>query len=402
MSLNFNTGNQKLMNSPSASICTVWLPALIFMAASLQNSMAQDEPTMMQGMGHSEHTMPATSKHSGDDMHNGDSEGATEGVDHGESNATQGSSKGDMHHSDSEGGMEGMDHNAMPGMDHGAHGKPDVKSDAMDHNAMPGMEHGKTSAMSSMSHGSMQGGSAPADARDPHAYSGGYTLESGPYDLPGPRQLRLADEHNFASLSMDRLEAVSTSDSTSTAYDLRAWYGRDYNRAVLKAEGHYEKDDFEETNTELLWGRAISAYWNTQLGLRYNGGVGPDRTWVAFGIQGLVPYWFEVDATVYWGVKGRTAVNMEAEYDVLITQKLIVQPRVEADAYGKDDNDLGKGSGLSELKVGARLQYGIRREFAPYVGIEWSGVFGGTAKFARAAGLDTNEIQAVAGIHFWF
>ncbi|MDT8384147.1 MAG: copper resistance protein B [Gammaproteobacteria bacterium] len=283
----------------------------------------------------------------------------------------------------------------------------------MDHNSMPGMDHGTALSasdstmgdmtdMSTMDPGTMQGGSAPADARDPHAYSGGYTLESGPYNLPGPRQLRLADEHNFGSLLVDRLETVRTSDNTSTAYDLQAWYGRDYDRVVLKAEGHYDDGDFEEASTELLWGHALTAYWDSQVGLRFDSGEGPDRSWLAFGVQGLAPYWFEVDATAYVGEEGRTALSVEAEYELLLTQKIILQPRIEAAFYGKDDDELGIGSGLSEAKAGLRLRYEIRREFAPYVGVEWVGMFGGTSDYARAAGLDTKETQAVAGIRFWF
>ena len=318
----------------------------------------------------------------------------------------------EMHQGKSAPGMEGMDHSTMPGMDHGAMPGQQQNSipGGMDHNTTHGTDHGSAAPMSDsgmtdmsgMNHGSMQGGSAPADARDPHAYSGGYTLDSGPYVMPGPRQLRLADEHNFGSLLVDRLEAVRTSDNTAAAYDLQAWYGRDYDRVVFKAEGDYDNGDFEEAGTELLWGHAVAAYWDSQLGLRYDSGEGPDRTWLAFGMQGLAPYWFEVDATVYIGDEGRTALNVEAEYELLLSQKLILQPRLEADFYGKDDSERGIGSGLSEMKAGLRLRYEIRREFAPYVGVEWAGTFGGSADYARAAGLDTNETRAVAGVRFWF
>jgi copper resistance protein B len=284
-----------------------------------------------------------------------------------------------------QGTMPGMDHNTMPGMDHG----------------MAPMNNSNMSGMT-MNHGSMQGGAAPAGARDPHAYSGGYTLTSGPYVLSGPRQMRLADEHNFGSLLVDRLEAVHTSGNTSAAYDIQAWYGRDYDRAVLKAEGEYDNSQIEEASTELLWGHAIAAYWNSQLGLRYDSGEGPNRSWLAFGVQGLAPYWFEVDATGYLGEEGRGALNLEAEYELLFTQKLILQPRIEADIYSKDDAERGIGSGLSEVRAGLRLRYEIRREFAPYVGIEWAGKFGNTADFARDAGLDSNETRAVAGVRFWF
>lgn len=254
---------------------------------------------------------------------------------------------------------------------------------------------GVSSAWAQMDHGSMQGGSAPPDARDPHAYSDGLTF--------GPdRQLKLADEHSFYSILVNRLEAVDTRDRTTGQYDLQAWFGRDYNRVVLKAEGEIYGGRFEEARTELLWGHAVVAYWNTQLGVRYDSGTGPGRGWLAFGIQGLAPYWFEIDATAYAGEEGRSALRLSAEYELLLTQKLILQPRVEASLYGKRDTERALGSGLSDLAVGIRLRYEIRREFAPYIGIEWAGKFGGTADYARAAGEDTDETRLVAGLRFWF
>ena len=266
--------------------------------------------------------------------------------------------------------------------------------------SMPGMDHSQMNhGDGGMDHGSMsmQGGSAPPDARDPHAYSGGYTF--------GPdRQLKLADEMNFGSLLVDQLESVRsrTDTDTATAYELQAWFGRDYNRAVLKAEGEIDGGKLREARTELLWGHAVATYWDTQLGVRYDSGGGPDRGWLVFGIQGLAPYWFEVDADVYIGEEGRTALRLDAEYELLLTQRLILQPKIETDFYGKSDAARGVGSGLSHTSVALRLRYEIRREFAPYVGIEWGRQFGVTADYARAAGEETKETRLVAGLRFWF
>ncbi|MEW6330492.1 MAG: copper resistance protein B [Pseudomonadota bacterium] len=277
---------------------------------------------------------------------------------------------------------------------------PEMDHSQMDHSKM---DHGPTSAstpqmdhdMGEMDHGSMQGGTAPPDARDPHAYSGGYTL-------PPERPLRMADEHNFASLLMDRLERVRSRDNSYTEYDLQAWFGRTYDRAVLKAEGEVDDGKLQDAHTQLLWGHAISAYWDTQLGVRHDSGQEPSRTWLAFGVQGLAPYWFEMDITGYIGESGRTALGLEAEYELLLTQKLILQPRIEANIYGKRDAERELGSGLSDLTAGVRLRYEIRREIAPYIGIERSGKFGGTADFARAEGKQTKETRVVAGLRFWF
>jgi copper resistance protein B len=253
---------------------------------------------------------------------------------------------------------------------------------------------GAQPAAGGMDHGAMQGGSAPPDARDPHAYSGGYDF--------GPFPLHLADHHNFYSLLVDNLEAVRARDGTSAAYDLQGWFGRDYNRVALKAEGEVNDGRLQEARTELLWGHAVAAYWNTQLGVRYDSGIGPGRGWLAFGLQGLAPYWFEVDTAVYISEAGHTALRLDVEYELLLTQKLILQPRIEADFYGKRDARRGVGAGLSSLSLGVRLRYEIRRAFAPYLGIEWAGKYGDSADFARAVGEDDKETRLVAGLRLLF
>ena len=258
-------------------------------------------------------------------------------------------------------------------------------------------------ALAQMDHGDMQmqGGSAPADARDPHAYSDGYTLTEGPYAQPGPRQLKLADEHAFWSVLGDRLEYQE--DSESTVYDVQAWYGTTYDRLVIKAEGDVADGTLEESSTELLWGHALNAYFDTQFGVRLDQfNDGKDRQWLAFGVQGLAPYWFEVDVTAYVGDDGRTALSAESEYELLLTQRLILQPRAELNLYGKDDAENGLGSGLSDLAVGLRLRYEFSRQFAPYIGVEWTDAYGDTADYRRAAGEDTSDTQFVAGLRFWF
>lgn len=282
---------------------------------------------------------------------------------------------------------------------------------------MPGMDHSKmkmgdkakettqqTPDMGGMDHGDMQmqGGSAPDDARDPHENSGGFSLESGPYVLPGPRQLRMADEQTLAALMVNRLERVNSENANSTVYDAQAWIGRDYNKLVLKAEGDIVAGKLEEASTGLFWSHAIASYWDTQLGLRYDSGDAPDRRWLAFGVQGIAPYWFEIDAMAYIGEGGRTALNLGAEYELLLTQKLVLQPRIDTNFYGESDTTRGQGSGLSDLSAGLRLRYEILREFAPYVGVEWARKLGQTADFSRLAGEDTSETRWVAGLRFWF
>lgn len=279
---------------------------------------------------------------------------------------------------------------SMPGMDHSQMNHGDATSKKAD--AMSNMNHSD----GGMDHGSMsmQGGSAPPDARDPHAYSGGYDF--------GPLKLRLADERSIGSLLVDNLEAMRTKDNTSAEYDLQAWYGRTYNRAVLKAEGEVDDGRSLESRTELLWAHAVAVYWDTQVGVRRDGGQGPGRNWLAFGVQGIAPYWFNVDAAAYLGEEGRSALRLDAEYDLLLTQKLILLPKIEMNFYGKADAARGLGSGLSDASVALRLRYEIRREFAPYIGIERAAKFGGTADAAQAVRNDVKETRFIAGVRFWY
>ena len=261
--------------------------------------------------------------------------------------------------------------------------------------SVPGMNMESMDMAPAMDHGSMPDASTSSAVRDPHAYADGYDFG----EIPRPH---LADEHSFASLLVDRLEWLHASDNSSAAYDLQAWYGRDYDRVVLKAEGDVENGELQDGRTELLWGHAVSPFWDAQLGMRYDRGVGPERGWLAFGVQGLAPYRFEVSAAAYVADEYRSALRLDGEYDLLITQRLILQPRFEMDFYGKDDGARALGSGLSDLAAGIRLRYEIQREFAPYLGIKWSGKYGGTADYVRAKGNAVQETRYVAGLRFWF
>ncbi len=270
---------------------------------------------------------------------------------------------------------------------------PAVDHSQMDHGSAPAAS--STSTGMAMDHGNMQGGTAPPDARDPHAYSDGLTF--------GPHQHMMhSDQQSFAALMVDRLEAVRTPDATHGAYDLQFRYGRDYDRAVLKAEGEFADGRLEEAHTELLWSHAVAAYWETQMGVRYDSGEEPGRGWLAFGVQGLAPYWFEIEATAYVGDEGRSALRLHAEYELLLTQRLVLQPRIESNLYGKDDAERALGPGLSDAIGGLRLRYEIKREFAPYIGVEYAAKFGDTADYAEAAGEDAGQTRWVAGLRFWY
>jgi copper resistance protein B len=243
---------------------------------------------------------------------------------------------------------------------------------------------------------SMQGGAAPPDARDPHAWSEGAGFTRG------DARPRFADEQSFRSILIDNFEVSRVAGETVLPYDLEAWFGRTYDRAVLKSEGDFEGGNLEEARTELLWGHAIAPYWDSQLGIRYDSGAGPNRAWLAAGIEGLAPYWFDLELTGYVGESSRTALRIDASYEILINQRLILEPRLEANFYGKNDIERGLGSGLADLSLALRLRYEIRRELAPYIGVEWINQYGGTEDLTRAFGGDPSDTRLTMGLRFWF
>lgn len=213
--------------------------------------------------------------------------------------------------------------------------------------------------------------------------------------------MRMNDDAPFSRLLLDELEWHEKNDRDAVHWDAEAWYGTDYNKAWLRSEGNRIGGDYAGL-AELLWDRIVGRWWHAQAGVRHDFGEGPSRDWLALGVQGLAPHWLAVEATVYFGEQGRTAARFSGELELLITQRLVLQPKIECDLYGKDDPQNAIGSGLADSEIGLRLRYEIRRELAPYVGLVWTRSYGDTADFARAAGDDVDELRFVAGLRLWF
>ena len=200
----------------------------------------------------------------------------------------------------------------------------------------------------------------------------------------------------------DQLEWQSGSGAAGLNVDTKGWIGGDRNRFWFRAEGDSEDGRVGEAETHLLYGRQISRWWDVVGGMRQDARPGPARTWAAIGVQGLAPYWFEVELTGYVGAEGRTHFRGEVEYELLLTNRLVLQPLVEVEVFGKADPERGIGAGLSTIDTGFRLRYEFRREFAPYVGVTWNNKFGKTADFAEAAGEHSGGARLVTGVRLWF
>jgi copper resistance protein B len=294
-------------------------------------------------------------------------------------------------------GEKDMDPASMPGMQHPETSKASDAMEGMNHGAMQGMDHESMQgmdAMSGMTMGPMQGGRPPPNARSPD-YSDG--SEYGPM-----KGMDMADNAPLGMLLIDQLEYTNGKDADGLSWEAEGWYGNDANKLWVRTEGDRSGGKLEDADLEAFWNHNVATFWSTQLGVRQDFGEGPARTWAAFGVQGLAPYWFELEATAYVGDAGRTAARLRAQYELLLTQRLILQPDFEVNLYGKDDPARRIGSGLSDAQLGLRLRYEFSRQFAPYIGVNWNRRIGTTADYAREDHQPLLDRQIVVGVRVWF
>lgn len=210
------------------------------------------------------------------------------------------------------------------------------------------------------------------------------------------------DDPILAKLMIDQLELRDTGGDNPRVLEAGVWSGRDLQKIWLKADLERVGGHTEEAGLQALYSHAIAPYWDLQVGVRKDFRPDPKRSWAVLGLQGLAPYFFEVDAALFVGESGRTGLRVSAEYELLFTQQLILSPELEFDAYGQNDADHGTGSGLSDVQAGLRLRYEMRREFAPYVGLNWNRKYGNAADYARQEREPVHDSQFVIGIRAWF
>ncbi|MDP6436646.1 MAG: copper resistance protein B [Gammaproteobacteria bacterium] len=203
-------------------------------------------------------------------------------------------------------------------------------------------------------------------------------------------------------VQVEELEWRNAEGGNKRAWDIEGWVGKDRDKLWIKTEGESSSDDTEEFELQLLYDRAVAPNWDLQLGWRGDFQPESRRSWLTIGMQGLAPGFIETDAAVFLASDGRTAARVRASYELLFTQKLILQPGVELNWYAEDDEVNGLGSGWSSFELGLRLRYHVTRKFAPYAGLHWDRKFGETADLAEAAGEETGDLQFVAGLSVWF
>ncbi|MEG3126054.1 copper resistance protein B [Sphingomonas sp. GB1N7] len=344
-------------------------------------------------------------------------------------------------------GMKGMDHSAMPGMDMSGSAEQPAQGARQGMESMPGMPtplsgqkpaEGSSQPMQGMDHSAMPGMTMPTGQQSGHDMLGmsgmtgmampdmaqaGTALPAGNAPAPAPPMDHYADRQfppadmakarkdmmfeqggqPFYQVLFNLAEYQARQGRDGYRWDGEAWFGGDINRLWLKSEGEGAfREGIESAEVQALYSRAVGPYFNFQAGVRQDLGPSPKRTYATVGFEGLAPYWFEVEGALFLSNKGDVLGRLEGYYDQRITQRLILQPRVEFNLAAQDVPENGIGRGLTDAELGLRLRYEIRRQFAPYVGISYLAQAGRTVDFTRAQGKDPTTTSFVAGVRIWF
>jgi copper resistance protein B len=290
---------------------------------------------------------------------------------------------------------------AMPAMDHSQHGDAQPT-------AMPEMDHSH--------HGDAQPAAPPASepaTAEPEV--GNAPPPPIPTDHPAdrffptarmePARAALMHEGRMTTyaVKIDQFEYRAANGKDGYGWAGEAWLGGDIDKLVIASEGEGEFGHKpERAELHALWRHALDPFFNLELGARQDFRPDPRRTYAVIGIEGLAPYWFEVEAQAFVSNKGDVHLRAGASYDQRITQNLILQPQAELNVALQDVPELRIASGLERIELGARLRYEITPRFAPYLGVHWERKLGGTADLVRAGGEKPSGVAAVFGIKAWF
>lgn len=209
-------------------------------------------------------------------------------------------------------------------------------------------------------------------------------------------------------LLFDNLEYQGGQGADSLRWDVLGWRGGDSQRIWFKSEGQQNlaHSDGSEYEAQVLYGKLIAPFFDLQAGLRVNQQLEPDssptRAYAVLALQGLSRYRFDVEPALFLSHKGKLSARFTGTYDILLSQQLILQPRLETNVAAQKDAEISTGSGFNDLELGLRLRYEIRREFAPYIGVTWLESFGATRRFTVREGGDASTTAVVAGLRMWF
>jgi copper resistance protein B len=299
----------------------------------------------------------------------------------------------------------GHDMGAAPAADpHAGHAMPEAQpatpTDPHAGHATPAMDH------AAMGHGAAPDAGEVGNAPGPPPPADRWADRSFPKAEMDAARAITRKEHgggSYDQIMFNLAEVQARKGRDGYRWDGEAWFGGDIDRLTVKTEGEASFGEVvEAAEVQALWSHAVDAYWNVQAGARVDVQPGPARAYATLAVEGLAPYWFDVEGGLFLSDRGDLLGRVEAYYDQRITQRLILQPRAELNFAAQDVPENEMGSGLVNAELGLRLRYEFAREFAPYVGVSWDRKAGDTARLARAEGEGASETSFVAGVRFWF
>nr|WP_256326778.1 copper resistance protein B [Pseudomonas sp. UC 17F4] len=260
------------------------------------------------------------------------------------------------------------------------------------------MDHAAT-GHGAMNHQGMNHSMAPGTPRTPLRPITDAERQAAFPPLPGHQ---VHDRQMNWAVIVEQLEYQNFDNSSALKWDANAWIGGDVDRLWLRSEGEREQGVTHKAELQALWGHAISPWWELVGGLRQDFKPATGQTWAAFGIQGTPLYGLELQATLYAGERQQTALRLESSYAILLSNRWILEPSLEANFYGRNDATRDQGSGLADSEIGLRLRYEITRGFAPYLGISVNRAYGNNAEQIRDEHGDIGQTRLVAGVRLRF
>lgn len=211
----------------------------------------------------------------------------------------------------------------------------------------------------------------------------------------------------FGLFLIDRL-GYTIEDKDNLMYEITSWYGGDYDRLWMEAEGEHNLDGKggEIEKFDVMYGRWIKPFWDGRVGLGYIGRYGNNdnfgRVGLVLGLKGLAPYMFETDFNIKILTTGEVLSDLELEYSVLLTQQLIIQPKLSSLYSSKNIEKIGIGSGVNNVNISLRLLYEIKREFAPYIEVSHTRYFGNAKNYFKAEMGEEKDTNIYIGLRLWF
>ncbi len=230
------------------------------------------------------------------------------------------------------------------------------------------------------------------------------------YNLPPGWEMPVMDHMRNVATFIERAEFRTGEVDDSAVFDAEGWIGGDFQRLWWKTDVEQLRRSPKsgEFEVQALYSRLIRPFWDVQAGLRLDRTYsGPDRETrgrLVLALEGLAPFWFEIEPALFISDKGKVSFSFIATYELLLTQRLVLEPRIDLRLDAAEQKDVSRfiGEGANDLDFGLRLRYDIRRQFSPYIGVEWHRALGASAGIARRAGTDVSRTAVVFGLRGWF